>query len=165
MSIESVRAYLTARGRDDILLTPGSSATVAEAAAAFGVEPARIAKTLSFRGDSPDSCVLVVMAGDARTDNAAFKATFGRKATMLKADEVEGLTGHPVGGVCPFANPASATIHLDTSLQRFSTVFPAAGSPDSAIEVSIDDLQALSGAVGWVTVSKLPDYAEPQAAQ
>jgi len=165
MSIESVREHLTARGRDDILRTPGSSATVTEAAEAFGVEPARIAKTLSFRGDSPDSCVLVVMAGDARTDNAAFKATFGRKASMLKADEVERLTGHPVGGVCPFANPESATVHLDTSLRRFTTVFPAAGSPDSAVEVSPDDLETLSGASGWVTVSKLPDYAEPHAAQ
>ncbi|WP_313407942.1 YbaK/EbsC family protein [Aeromicrobium sp.] len=165
MSIESVREYLSARGRDDVLRTPGSSATVLEAAEAFGVEPARIAKTLSFRGDSPDSCVLVVMAGDARTDNAAFKSTFGRKATMLKADEVERLTGHPVGGVCPFANPGSATVHLDTSLRRFTTVFPAAGSPDSAIEVSPEDLVDLSGAVGWVTIGRLPDYAEPQATQ
>lgn len=157
MSIESVRSFLSEHGREaDIRQTAGSSATVAEAAAAFGVGPERIAKTLSFRGDSPETCVLVVMAGDARTDNAAFKATFGRKATMLKADEVEALTGHPVGGVCPFANPASATVHLDTSLKRFDTVFPAAGSADSAIELTPQELEDLSGAAGWVTVSRLP---------
>ena len=156
MSIETVTAHLGLHGRaDDILRTPGSSATVDEAAAAFGVEPARIAKTLSFRGDSPDTCVLVVMAGDARTDNAAFKATFGTKARMLGAEDVERLTGHPVGGVCPFANPASAAVYLDTSLQRFESVFPAAGSPDSAIEVTPEDLVTLSGAAGWVTVSRL----------
>lgn len=157
MPIETVRDHLTPHGRaDDILRTPGSSATVPEAAEAFGVEPARIAKTLSFRGDSPDSCILVVMAGDARTDNAAFKAAFGVKPRMLGAEDVERLTGHAVGGVCPFANPASAAVHLDTSLRRFPTVFPAAGSPDSAIEVSPDELLELSGAAGWVTVSKLP---------
>ncbi len=157
MSLDSVRTFLSLHGRaDEIVQTPGSSATVAEAAAAFGVEPARIAKTLSFRGDSPDSCVLVVMAGDARTDNATFKATFGRKASMLKADEVEALTGHPVGGVCPFANPESATVYLDTSLKRFDTVFPAAGSADSSIELTPRDLEELSAAAGWVTVSRLP---------
>lgn len=156
MSIESVQDFLSEHGRGgDIRRTDGSSATVAEAAAAFGVEPARIAKTLSFRGDSPDTCVLVVMAGDARTDNAAFKARFGRKATMLKADEVEALTGHPVGGVCPFANPESATVFLDTSLKRFDTVFPAAGSPDSAIELTPAELEDLSSATAWVTVSRL----------
>ena len=156
MSIESVQEFLSEHGRGgDIRRTDGSSATVAEAAAAFGVEPARIAKTLSFRGDSPETCILVVMAGDARTDNAAFKARFGRKATMLKADEVEALTGHPVGGVCPFANPESATVFLDTSLKRFDTVFPAAGSPDSAIELTPAELEVLSGASAWVTVSRL----------
>ncbi|MFH7324591.1 YbaK/EbsC family protein [Aeromicrobium sp. HA] len=156
MSIESVQEFLSEHGRGgDIRRTDGSSATVAEAAAAFGVEPARIAKTLSFRGDSPETCILVVMAGDARTDNAAFKARFGRKATMLKADEVEALTGHPVGGVCPFANPESATVFLDTSLKRFDTVFPAAGSADSAIELTPAELEVLSGASAWVTVSRL----------
>lgn len=156
MSIESVQEFLSEHGRGGaIRRTDGSSATVAEAAAAFGVEPARIAKTLSFRGDSPETCILVVMAGDARTDNAAFKARFGRKATMLKADEVEALTGHPVGGVCPFANPDSATVFLDTSLKRFDTVFPAAGSADSAIELTPAELEVLSGASAWVTVSRL----------
>ncbi len=167
MSLESVREHLAAHGRDgDIRQTDGSSATVAEAAAAFGVEAARIAKTLSFRGDTSDTAILVVMAGDARTDNAAFKATFGRKASMLKADEVERLTGHPVGGVCPFANPSTATIYLDTSLKRFRTVFPAAGSPDSAIELTPGELEELSGAAGWVTVSRIPqDQDAPQAPQ
>jgi len=156
MSIETVTAHLGTHGRaDDILRTPGTSATVEQAAEAFGVEPARIAKTLSFRGDSPDTCILVVMAGDARTDNAAFKATFGVKARMLAAEDVERLTGHPVGGVCPFANPDTATVHLDTSLQRFPSVFPAAGSPDSAVEVTPVELEKLSEAAGWVTVSRL----------
>lgn len=157
MSLEAVRAYLATHGREDeIRISDQSTATVSEAAAAFGVEPARIAKTLSFKLDD-DNCVLVVMAGDARTDNAAFKAQFGRKASMLKGEDVERLTGHAIGGVCPFANPASATVWLDTSLQRFETIFPAAGSANSAIELTPADLEVLSAAQGWITVSKLPE--------
>ena len=157
VSVESARIHLKQFGRgDDIKLSTESSATVAQAAAAFGIEPERIAKTLSFRVDS-DSCVLVVMAGDARTDNALFKARFGRKASMVKAEDVERLTGHPVGGVCPFANPDSAEVWLDTSLLRFDTVFPAAGSANSAIELTCDELLEFSGAKGWVSVSKLPE--------
>lgn len=157
MSLETVRAYLATHGREDeIRISDQSTATVSEAAAAFGVEPARIAKTLSFKLDD-DNCVLVVMAGDARTDNAAFKAQFGRKASMLKGEDVERLTGHAIGGVCPFANPASATVWLDTSLQRFETIFPAAGSANSAIELTPADLEVLSAAQGWITVSKLPE--------
>ena len=157
MSLETALAHLESFGRaDQVLITPGSSATVAEAAAAFGVGPERIAKTLSFALDE-DSCALVVMAGDARTDNAAFKAQFGRKASMLKGESVERLTGHAVGGVCPFANPESATVWLDTSLRRFDTVFPAAGSANSAIELTCEELEELSGASGWVTVSRLPE--------
>lgn len=158
MTMETVRAFLADCGRaQDIRQSHLSSATVAEAAEAFGVELERIAKTLSFTGGDEKSCLLIVMAGDARTDNAAFKARFGRKASMLKADVVENLTGHAVGGVCPFANPTSAEVWLDTSLQRFGTVFPAAGSADSAIELTLDDLAELSQARGWVAVSKLPE--------
>ena len=163
MSAESVRAFLTAHGRaGDLLETADSTATVAQAAEAFGVGPERIAKTLAFRNGSSDGCVLVVMAGDARTDNAAFKTRFGLKASMLRAEDVESSTGHPVGGVCPFANPATAQVHLDTSLRRFDTVLPAAGSAHSAIELTLDDLETLSGSQGWVTVSRLPDRSTPQ---
>lgn len=106
MSLDTVRAYFATLGREDeLLVTPGSSHTVAEAAAAFGVEPARIAKTLAYTGETDDTCELIVMAGDARSDNALFKARFGRKASMLKPEVVLELTGHRVGGVCPFANP------------------------------------------------------------
>ncbi|MFC6715799.1 YbaK/EbsC family protein [Branchiibius cervicis] len=156
MSLDTVRAYFATLGREDeLLVTPGSSHTVAEAAAAFGVEPARIAKTLAYTGETDDTCELIVMAGDARSDNALFKARFGRKASMLKPEVVLELTGHRVGGVCPFANPPGVTVWLDTSLQRFDTVFPAAGSPDSAVELSLPDLEHLSHAAGWVTVGKV----------
>lgn len=156
MSLETVRAYFAGYQRaGELLVTPGSSHTVAEAAQAFGVEPARIAKTLAYRGEQEGTCDLVVLAGDARTDNALFKARFGRKASMLKPETVLKLTGHPVGGVCPFANPAGATVWLDTSLQRFETVFPAAGSPDSAVELCLSDLELLSHAAGWVNVSRV----------
>lgn len=158
MSLDTVRAYFATLGREgELLVTPGSSHTVADAAAAFGVEPARIAKTLAYKGETDDSCELIVLAGDARSDNALFKGRFGRKASMLKPEVVLELTGHPVGGVCPFANPPGATVWLDTSLQRFETVFPAAGSPDSAVELTLPDLEQLSHAAGWVTVSKLPE--------
>lgn len=157
MSVETARAHLDQFGRGkDIQLSTSSSATVAEAANAFGIEPERIAKTLSFRITN-DSCLLIVMAGDARTDNALFKTRFGRKASMVRADDVERLTGHPVGGVCPFANPHNAEVWLDTSLLRFDTVFPAAGSANSAIELSCDELLEFSGAKGWVSVSRLSE--------
>lgn len=157
MSFETVRTYFASLGRDsELLVTNGTSHTVAEAAAAFGVEPARIAKTLAYRGETEGTCELVVLAGDARSDNALFRSQFGRKASMLRPEVVLALTGHPVGGVCPFANPPGARVWLDTSLQRFETVFPAAGSPDSAVELTLPDLQQLSHAAGWVTVGNLP---------
>ncbi|KYH45174.1 YbaK/EbsC family protein [Branchiibius sp. NY16-3462-2] len=158
MSLETVRDYFATLGREhELLVTPGSSHTVDQAAAAFGVEPARIAKTLAYKGDTDDTCELIVMAGDVRSDNTLFKTRFGRKASMLKPEVVLALTGHPVGGVCPFANPPGATVWLDTSLQRFETVFPAAGSPDSAIELTLPDLEQTSHAAGWVTVGRLPE--------
>lgn len=155
MSLASVRAHLAAFGRDgDVIVPEVSSATVELAAAALGVEPARIAKTIALRTEDPDTCVLVVAAGDARIDNAAYKATFGRKAQMVRAEDVERLTGHPVGGVCPFANPPGTAVHLDESLRRFATVFPACGTPSSAIELTPDEIASVSGAVGWVAVTR-----------
>lgn len=158
MSLEIARAHLAAHGRaEDIVVTTESSATVELAAAALGVEPARIAKTLSFRGPEPDTAVLVVMTGDARLDNAAFKREFGLKASMLKGDDVERLTGHEPGGVCPFGNPETASVHLDTSLRRFASVFPACGTGNSAIELTCEELEKVTDGAPWVTVSKLPE--------
>ncbi|MFT4263920.1 MAG: YbaK/EbsC family protein [Nocardioides sp.] len=154
MSLDLARAHLARHGlAERIILTEESAATVELAAAALGVEPARIAKTLSFRGTEPGTAILVVLAGDARLDNGAFKATFGLKARMLGGDEVERLTGHAPGGVCPFGNPDTATVHLDESLRRFTSVLPACGSPNSAIELTPAQLEEITGHRGWVDVS------------
>ena len=153
MSIETVRAYFKTCGREgDVLESPVSSATVELAAQALGVIPARIAKTLSFLVE--DRCILILAAGDAKIDNKKYKAQFHTKAKMLLAGQVEPLTGHAVGGVCPFANPEGTTAYLDVSLKRFDTVFPAAGSPNSAIELSCAELEAFSHSAGWVDVCK-----------
>ena len=135
MSIEKVKAFFTERGKESrVMEFDVSSATVELAAKALSVRPARIAKTLSFR--IGEGCVLVVTAGDAKVDNAKYKAQFGCKAKMLSAEEVEPLTGSQVGGVCPFALPGHVPVYLDVSLKRFNTVFPACGSTNSAIEMS-----------------------------
>lgn len=153
MSIEAVRQYLKEYGRDgDILEFPVSSATVELAAKAAGVIPARIAKTLSFRHG--DGCVLIAAAGDAKVDNAKFKAQFGHKASMLPPEEAPELTGHAVGGVCPFAAGPRAEVYLDVSLKRFQTVFPACGSSNSAIEITPDELFSISHAAAWIDVCK-----------
>ncbi len=155
MSLESVRAHLAPFGRDgDVIVTDEAAATVDLAAVALGVETGRIAKTIALRTGEPDTCVLVVAAGDARIDGASYKAAFGRKAQMLRPEDVERLTGHPVGGVCPFANPPGATVHLDESLRRFASVVPAAGTPRSAIELTLEDLENVSGSAGWVSVTR-----------
>lgn len=154
MSIEKVRAFFAQKGRkDDILEFDLSSATVELAAQAVGCEANRIAKTLSFAVDG--GCALIVCAGDAKVDNPRFKAQFHTKAKMLTPDEVVAFTGHAVGGVCPFGieDPA-VTTYLDESLRRFGTVFPAAGSDHSAIELTVDELYEYSGAAGWVDVCK-----------
>ena len=154
MSIEKVRTFFADKGRgQDILEFDVSSATVELAAQAVGCPPARIAKTLSFGVES--GCLLIVCAGDAKIDNSKFKAQFHTKAKMLAPDEVLAFTGHAVGGVCPFAieNPA-VSVFLDESLRRFDTVFPAAGSSNSAIELTTGELEAFSGAAGWVDVCK-----------
>ena len=154
MSIETARAHLARFGRDDdVIETAESSATVELAAAALGVEPERIAKTLGFY-DADGGAILVVAAGDARVDNAKFKAAFGLKAKMLRGEDVERLTGHAPGGVCPFAKPADAHVHLDASLRRFPSVFPAVGNAASAIELTPDELEQVAEPDGWVDVTK-----------
>lgn len=131
-----------------------SSATVELAAQALGCEPARIAKSLTFLLN--DAALMVVAAGDARIDNAKFKARFAAKAKMLTPEQVLALVGHAVGGVCPFAVNAGVQIYLDESLKRFETVYPACGSSSSAIEMTIGELVQCSHALGWVDVCKLP---------
>ena len=153
MSVERVRNYLKQFGADGrIIEFELSSATVDLAAKAAGVDAARIAKTLSFDGDS--DCILIVAAGDARIDNAAFKARFGRKARMLTPERALDMTGYAVGGVCPFDMSDNVEVWLDESLKRFGTVLPACGSSNSAIELSCEELETFSRARGWVDVCK-----------
>jgi len=156
MSLEKGRAFFAALGiQDRIQEFDVSSATVELAAMAVGVEGARIAKTLCFKKD--DGCILIVAAGDARIDNRKFKDTFGTKASMLPADRVLELVGYPVGGVCPFGVSKEIPVYLDESIRRFETVFPAVGSANSAIELSLDELYEYSNAILWADVCKLPE--------
>ena len=153
MAIEKVKAYFARFGIEDrVREFDVSSATVELAAQALGCEPCRIAKTLSFLVDG--RAVLIVAAGDARIDNPKYKARFGTKAKMLTPEEAETLVGHAVGGVCPFAVNEGVKVYLDESLKRFPTVFPACGSSNSAIELSIAELEKYSGFVSWVDVCK-----------
>ena len=153
MAIEKVKAYFKKYGMEEkIQEFDVSSATVELAAAALGCEPQRIAKTLSFSIDG--KAVLIVAAGDAKIDNPKYMAKFGKKAKMLSPDEVEALVGHAVGGVCPFAVKEGVDVYLDVSLKRFETVFPACGSSNSAIELTIAQLEEYSGYVEWVDVCK-----------
>lgn len=153
MSIDNVREYLKKWNKDkDIIELDTSSATVELAASALNIEPARIAKTLSFRNG--DSAMLIVTAGDARTDNAKFKSEFGFKARMLTPDEAYVFTGHKVGGICPFALKNDIPVYLDISLKRFDTVFPACGSSNSAIELTCDELNEYAQNKKWVDVCK-----------
>lgn len=154
MAIEKVREYLMQFGAADrILEFEESSATVAMAAHAVGCEEARIAKTLSFVVDG--ACVLIVCAGDVKIDNGKYKAQFHTKAKMPAFDEVEALCGHAVGGVCPFAVNEGVVIYLDESLRRFETVYPACGSSNSAIELSIPELEQFAGTDKWIDVCKM----------
>ncbi|WP_096550859.1 YbaK/EbsC family protein [Ureibacillus thermosphaericus] len=154
MSLQSVKEHLKKFNRDqDILEYEQSSATVEQAAIALNVIPARIAKTLSFK-DKEGNAFLVVAAGDAKIDNKKFKSTFGVKAKMLSSEEVEHFTGHVIGGVCPFGLAHDLDVYLDVSLKRFTTVFPACGSINSAIELTCDELFEFSNAKEWVDVGK-----------
>ncbi len=153
MSVENVRRYLAAYGADRrVLEFDVSSATVALAAEALGCEPCRIAKSLALM--TPDGPILVVAAGDAKIDNPRFKAQFNTKAKMLSPEETVSLIGHAVGGVCPFAVHEGVRVYLDESLRRFETVYPACGSSNSAIELSLDELERFSGCLSWVDVCK-----------
>lgn len=153
MSIERVRAYFRERNMEDrVQEFEVSSATVELAAQALNVKGQRIAKTLSFHVD--DHVVLIVAAGDAKIANPKYKAQFHTKAKMLSHEEAETLIGHAVGGVCPFAVNEGVDVYLDESLKRFATVFPACGSSNSAIELTIPELEQYSGCDEWVDVCK-----------
>ena len=153
MSVALVKEYLDKFGLSErVTEFTVSSATVALAAQALGCEEAKIAKTLSFMQDG--KAVLIVMAGDARVDNARYKLRFSQKAKMLTPDEAIQYTGHAVGGVCPFALPDGVTVYLDESLLRFDTVYPAAGSAASAVRMSPQELETASRSAGWVDVCK-----------
>lgn len=155
LAVSRVREFLQAKGwNGQVLEFEDSSATVELAAQKVGTEPQRIAKTLGFYDpEAPERAVLVVAAGDAKVNGGMFKRTFGGKPRMLQREDVETLTGHPVGGVCPFANVESARIFLDESLRRFDSVYPAAGTANSAIEISLSEIEHLSDAEGWVDVT------------
>lgn len=153
MAIEKVKAYFKQYGMEErVQEFDVSSATVELAAAALHCEPQRIAKTLSFMVG--DRVVLVVAAGDAKIDNHKYKEQFSAKAKMLSSEEVETLVGHAVGGVCPFAVNEGVDVYLDVSLKRFETIFPACGSSNSAIELTIAELEKYSGFAGWIDVCK-----------
>ena len=153
MSIEKVRDYFAAHGMAArVMEFTVSSATVELAAAALSCEPSRIAKTLSFLVDGAP--ILIVAAGDAKVDNPRYKAKFATKAKMLTPDEAVALIGHAVGGVCPFATNEGVKVYLDVSLKRFETVFPACGSSNSAIELTLPELEEHSSAIEWVDVCK-----------
>lgn len=154
MSIEKAREYLKKFNIDNrIQEFETSSATVELAAQALNCEEARIAKTLSFK--QGDSAILIVTAGDTRVDNSKYKALFNTKAKMLKPEEVEPLIGHKIGGVCPFGVKENIEIYLDESLKRFKTVFPACGSSNSAIELTIEELEKYCEFKSWIDVCKV----------
>ena len=154
MSIEMVRAYLKQFGAEErILEFDVSSATVELAAVAVGVEGARIAKSLSFKVE--ERPIIIVVAGDAKVDNSRYKAQFHTTAKMLTHQEAHERIGHDVGGVCPFALPEDVKVYLDVSMKRFETVFPAAGSSNSAVEMTCDELERYASNFGaWVDVCK-----------
>jgi prolyl-tRNA editing enzyme YbaK/EbsC (Cys-tRNA(Pro) deacylase) len=155
MSLETAKAHLRFFGADHRVRELGtSSATVEMASRALSVNPARISKTLSLKTNK--GCMLIICSGDARIDNHKFKDHFEFKPKFLSSEEVDELVGHPVGGVCPFGIKPNVPVYLDESMLRFDTVFPAAGSPNSAIELTIDELFKFSRAKGWVNVCAVP---------
>jgi prolyl-tRNA editing enzyme YbaK/EbsC (Cys-tRNA(Pro) deacylase) len=160
MSIEQVRSYLKRWNRDgDIIELTASTATVPEAARALGVIPARIAKSISLKAE--DRAMVLVTAGNMKLDNRKYKDRFGFKARMLSPEDALDFTGHPVGGVCPFGLPAGIEVYLDVSLRRFQTVFPACGSANSAIELTMAELEEYAQIRDWVDVCK--EIEEPAA--
>lgn len=156
MSIENARAHLAKYGKDkDIIEFSTSSATVKEAAADLNTEEGRIAKTMSFLlSDGP---IVILAAGDGKIDNRKFKDRFHEKAKMISPDDVENTIGHPIGGVCPFGVKENVRVYLDESLKRFDYVYPAAGSRNSAIKLTIPELEKTSEYKEWIDVTKLPE--------
>lgn len=153
MSFDKVKQYFDAAGAGDkVLWLEHSSATVEMAAEALGCEPARIAKTMSFLIE--DKPILIVTAGDVKIDNKKYKEQFHTKAKMIPGDQVEGLIGHAPGGVCPFATKADISVYLDVSLKRFEIVYPAAGSGNSAVKLTLPELEQYSKSTGWIDVCK-----------
>lgn len=153
MSFDKVKQYFESHGAGDkVLWLEHSSATVELAAEAVGCEPARIAKTLSFLVD--DHPVLILTAGDVKIDNKKYKGFFHSKAKMIPGDQVEDLIGHPPGGVCPFVIKPGIDVYLDESLKRFDIVYPAAGSGNSAIRLTLPELEFFSGCSNWIDVCK-----------
>ena len=156
MALEKAQSYLEGKGlADRIIITEKSSATVAEAAAALGCEPGMIAKTLSFLQEGRP--ILILAEGMARIDNKKYKARFGCKAKMIPGDQVGPLTGHEVGGVCPFGVNEGVPVYLDESLKLHETVYPAAGTDHSAVRLSISELEEATDFTEWVDVCKLPE--------
>ena len=155
MSVEMVREYLKCFDLcDRVMEFEISSATVDLAAVAVGTEPARIAKSLTFYGKDGD-CLMIVTAGDQKIDNSKFKAQFGCKARMMSAEDAQSFTGHAGGGVCTFALPESGVqVFLDGSLRRFDVVYPAAGSSNSAVRLSCEELERATGGATWTDVCK-----------
>ena len=153
MAIEKVREYFKQFGIEyKIQELENSSATVELAAKALNTEPARIAKSLSFKVE--EKAILIICAGDVKIDNSKYKALFKTKAKMLTPDEVVEFIGHEIGGVCPFGIKEGVNVYLDESLKRFTTVFPACGSSNSAIELTIPELEKYSNYTQWVDVCK-----------
>ncbi|MDW5300237.1 MAG: YbaK/EbsC family protein [Sedimentibacter sp.] len=153
MSVQTVREYLKQFNKDkDILEMNESTATVELAAKALGTEEARIAKSLTFYNG--EEAMVIVVAGDAKIDNKKFKEQFGFKAKMLAHEDTVKYTGHAVGGVCPFALPENVEVYLDDSMKRFETMFPACGSSNSAIELTLDELERISKCKIWIDVCK-----------
>ena len=156
MSLIKVQEHLKKFNMEDKIITvPDSSATVALAAQALGCEEARIAKTLSFQ--LKDKYILIVTAGDTKIDNAKYREEFKEKAHMIPGENVEEIIGHPVGGVCPFGVNKNIEIYLDESLKRFTTVFPACGTTNTAIELTIEQLEQTTNYTKWIDVCKLKD--------
>lgn len=156
MSLEKAESYLKEAGfLDHVIELKESTATVALAAEALGVEPGMIAKTMSFlQGEQP---VLILTEGTAKVDNRKYKDTFHAKAKMIPFEQVEEVTGHAPGGVCPFGIKDGIEVYLDESLKRFETVYPAAGDDHSAVRLTIPELEEVSGAKGWVDVCREPE--------
>ena len=155
MSMERAKAQLEKKGFLDRIIEPEiPTATVAEAAAALGCDPSHIAKTLAFYAKYNQGVILVVAAGDAKIDNRRFKEKFGVKASLLDAIDVEPMTGHEIGGVCPFGVNDDVKVYCDVSLQRFDTVYPAAGNAHSGVRLSCAELFRAADALEWVNVCK-----------